>query len=98
MATLASHRIAKGKSKQRLAGELREDFDSCDLVEFEVTELENRAPAIWLTRGTAVMNGKHGLFECRWTLEDEDGGPGFGSASSEWRLVFCDSRVWRPGK
>ncbi len=98
MTTLASHRIAKGKSKQKLAGELRDDFDSCDLVEFEVTELENCAPAIWLTRGTAVMNGKHGLFECRWTLEDEDGGLGFGSASSEWRLLFCDSRVWRPGK
>lgn len=98
LATLASHRIAKQKSQGQLAGELREDFDGCDLSEFEVIELENSAPALWLTRGTAVMNGKHGLFECRWRLEEQDGNSGFGSASSEWRLVFCDSRVWRHGR
>ena len=98
LAALASRRIGKQKSKSRLAGELREVFDSCDLTEFEVAELEHCAPAIWLTRGTAVMNGSEGTFECRWLLEDADGKSGFGSGAAEWRLVFCDPSVWRSGK
>ena len=98
LAALASYRVGKQKSKSRLAGELREVFDCCHLTEFEVDELEHRAPVIWLTRGTAVMNRRLGTFECRWLLEDADGNSGFGSVAAEWRLVFCDASVWRPGK
>ena len=98
LAALASRRIGKQKSKSRLAGELRDVFDFCNLAEFEVDELEHRAPAIWLTRGTAVMNGSRGTFECRWLLEDADGKSGFGADATEWRLVFCDPSVWRSGK
>ena len=98
LAALASRRIAKQKSKSRLAGELREDFEFCNLTEFEIDELEHRAPAIWLTRGTAVMNGSRGTFECRWLLEDADGKSGFGADATEWRLVFCDPSVWRSRK
>ena len=32
------------------------------------------------------------------TIQDADGNAGFGSAAAEWRLVFCDSSVWRRGK
>ena len=65
------------------------------LSEFRVTELENTAPAIWLSKGEATVNGSPGTFECRWTLEEADGGFGYGSASALWRLVFCDPTVWR---
>ena len=98
LAALASRRIGRQKTRSKLAGELREVFDFCNLTEFEVDELEHRAPAIWLTRGTAVMNGRRGTFECRWLLEDADGSSGFASDAAEWRLVFCDPSVWRSGE
>ena len=79
----------------QMAGQLREAFDGFVLSEFRVTELENTAPAIWLSRGEATMNGSPGTFECRWTLEEADGGFGYGSDSALWRLVFCDPTVWR---
>ena len=78
-----------------MAGQLREAFDGFILSEFRVTELENTAPAIWLSRGEATVNGSPGTFECRWTLEEADGGFGYGSDSALWRLVFCDPTVWR---
>ena len=76
LAALASRRIGKQKSKSGLAGELRRDFEFCNLTEFAIDELEHHAPAIWLTRGTAVMNGSRGTFECRWLLEDAEGKSG----------------------
>ena len=79
----------------QMAGQLREAFDGFILLEFRVTELENTAPAIWLSRGQATVNESPGTFECRWTLEEADGGFGYGSDSALWRLVFCDPTVWR---
>ena len=79
----------------QMAGQLREAFHGFDLSEFRVTELENTAPAIWLSSGEATVNDSPGTFECRWTLEEADGGFGYGSASAVWRLVFCDSTIWR---
>ena len=79
----------------QMAGQLRETFDGFVLSEFRVTELENTAPAIWLSRGEATVNESPGTFECRWTLEEPDGGSGYGSDSALWRLVFCDPTVWR---
>ena len=79
----------------QMAGQLREAFDGFVLSEFRVTELENTAPAIWLSRGEATVNESPGTFECRWTLEENDGGFGYGSDSALWRLVFCDPTVWR---
>ncbi len=79
----------------QMAGQLREAFDGFVLSEFRVTELENTAPAIWLSRGEASVNESPGTFECRWTLEEADGGFGYGSDSALWRLVFCDPTVWR---
>ena len=79
----------------QMAGQLRRDFEHFVLSEFRVTELENTAPAIWLSRGEATVNGIPGNFECRWIMEAADGGFGFGSDSALWRLVFCAPTVWR---
>ena len=81
---------------KRIAGRLREGFEDFVLSEFCVTELENTAPAIWLSRGEATVNGTPGIFECRWIIEEADGSSGYGSDSALWRLVFCDpNTVWR---
>ena len=77
-----------------MAGRLREDFDHSVLSDFRVTELENDAPALWLSRGEATVNGTPGTFECRWIIEEPDGSFGYGSDSAVWRLVFCDPSVW----
>ena len=79
----------------QMAGQLHEAFDGFVLSEFRVTELENTAPAIWLSRGAAILNDSTGTFECRWTVEEADGSFGYGSDSALWRLVFCDPTVWR---
>ena len=76
-------------------GRLRGVFEGFTLSEFRVTELDNTAPAIWLSRGQATVNDSPGTFECRWILEEADGGFGYGSDSALWRLVFCDPTVWR---
>ena len=81
-----------------MAGRLREVFEGLVLSEFRVTELENTAPAIWLSRGEATVNDSLGAFECRWTVEEDDGSFGYGSDSALWRLVFCDPTVWRRGE
>lgn len=78
-----------------MAGRLREVFEGFALSEFRVTELENTAPAIWLSRGEATVNGLPGTFECRWIVEEADGSLGYGSNSAQWRLVFCDPTVWQ---
>ena len=80
----------------QLAGQLREAFEGFVLSEFRVTELENTAPAIWLSRGEANVNDLPGTFECRWTVEEADGSFGYGSDSAVWRLVFFGPTVWRP--
>ncbi len=99
LAHLPSRRFdTRNKTIGQMAGQLREVFDSFVLSEFRVTELANTAPAIWLSRGEAVVNGSAGTFECRWTLEEADGGFGYGSDSALWRLVFCDPTVWRRSK
>ena len=95
LAGLASRRFTANKPRKQLAGELRQAFDGFTLTEFEIAELENSAPAIWLTRGTAVVNGDSGTFECRWLSEEENGDSGFGSPTANWCLVFCDPTVWR---
>ena len=79
----------------QIAGQLREAFDGFVLSEFRVTELENTAPVIWLSRGKATVNDSPGTFECRWTVEEADGSLGYGSDSALWRLVFCDPTVWQ---
>ena len=79
----------------QMAGRLRGVFECFTLSEFRVTELENTAPAIWLSRGEATVNDSPGTFECRWTLEEADGGFGYGSDSALWRLVSRDPTVWR---
>ena len=79
----------------QMAGRLREVFEGFVLSEFRVTELENTAPAIWLSRGEATVNDTQGTFECRWIVEETDGSFGYGSDSALWRLVFCDPTVWR---
>ena len=78
-----------------MAGRLREGFESFGLSDFRVTELENAAPAIWLSKGEATVNDTPGTFECRWINEEADGSFGHGSDSALWRLVFCDPSVWR---
>ena len=82
----------------QMAGRMREVFEGFALSVFRVTELENTAPAIWLSRGEATMNDTLGTFECRWTMEEADGRFGYGSDSALWRLVFCDPTVWRRTK
>ena len=79
----------------QMAGRLREVFEGFVLSEFRVTELENTAPAIWLSRGEATVNDTQGTFEYRWIVEETDGSFGYGSDSALWRLVFCDPTVWR---
>ena len=82
----------------QMAGRLCKVFEGFVLSEFRVTELENTAPAIWLSRGEATMNDSPGTFECRWTVEEADSSLGYGSDSALWRLVFCDTSVWRPSE
>ena len=83
-------------SHGQMAGQLRRIFDVFDLSEFRVTELENTAPVIWLSRGEATVNEWPGTFECRWILEEPDGTHGwYGSDSAVWRLRFCGPTVWR---
>ena len=96
LACLPSRRLDKrGTTLGQMAGRLREVFEGFDLSEFRVTDLENTAPAIWLSRGEATVNDSLGTFECRWTVEEADGSFGYGSDSAQWRLVFCAPTVWR---
>ena len=83
------------KTLGKTAGQLREAFDGFALSDFRVTELDNTAPAVWLSRGKATVNETAGTFECRWIVEEADGSFGYGSDSALWRLVFCDPTVWR---
>ncbi len=96
LARLPSRQLSFGeKSRGQFAGQLRESFDGLVLSDFRVTELENTAPAIWMSRGSATVNETAGTFECRWVLEEADGSFGYGSDSALWRLVYCDPTVWR---
>ncbi len=96
LAHLPSRRLDKRETTLgQMAGRLRGVFEGFTLSEFRVTDLQNTAPAIWLSRGQATVNDSPGNFECRWILEDADGGFGYGSDSALWRLVFCDPTVWR---
>ena len=79
----------------KMAGQLRKDYEGFVLSEFRVTELENTAPAIWVSRGEATVNGTPGTIECRWIMKEADGSFGYGFDSAPWRLVFCDPAVWR---
>ena len=79
----------------KLAGQLSKEFEGFVLSKFRVTELENTAAAIWVSRGEATVNGMPGTFECRWSMEEADGSFGYGSESALWRLVFCIPTVWR---
>ena len=96
LAGLPSRQFDKGKSTLgQMAGRLRAVFEGFVLSEFRVTELENTAPAIWLSRGEATVNDLPGTFECRWIVEEADGSFGYGSKAALWRLVCCDPTVWR---
>lgn len=98
LAQLPSKQFQKrGATPGQIAGQLRETFDGFVLSEFRITELKNTAPAIWVSRGEATLNGIHGSFECRWITEEADGTPGYGSSSAQWRLVFCGPSVWKRG-
>ena len=79
----------------KMAGQLREVFQGFVLSEFRVTELENTAAAIWVSKGEATVNDTPGTFECRWTMEEDNGSFGYGSDTALRRLVFCDPTVWR---
>ncbi len=99
LARFPTRRLDKGeKSLGQMAGRLHEAFEGFDLSDFRVTEMENTAPAIWLSRGDATVNDTPGSFECRWIVEEPDGSFGYGSDSALWRLVFCDPTVWRRGE
>ena len=89
--------MTQGITTGQLAGQLRVAFDGFVLSDFCVTELENTAPAIWLSKGEATVNDTPGTFECRWNLEEADGSFRYGSDSALRRLVFCDPTVWRRG-
>ena len=96
LARLTSKQFGKRETTLgQMAGRLRESFEGFVLSEFRVTELENTAPAIWLSRGEATVSNSPGIFECRWIVEEADGSSGYGSKSALWRLVFCDPFVWR---
>ena len=96
LARFPSRHFGDGEtSLGQMAGRLRETFEFFVLSEFHVTELENTAPAIWLSRGEATVNDTLGTFECRWIIEEEDGSFGYGSDSAQWRLVYCAPSVWR---
>ena len=85
---------AKETTLGEMAGRMRRVFDGFVLSEFHVTELENTALAIWLSRGEATVNDSQGNFVCRWIAEEADGSFGAGTDSALWRLVYCDPRVW----
>ena len=89
------HLAIRQKTAGQIAGQLRQAFDGYDLSEFLVTELENTAPAVWMSRGRAKVNDSPGIFECRWISEQPDGSFGYGSDLAIWRLVFCEPTVWR---
>ena len=96
LARFPSRRVGERETTLgQMAGRLRDAFEGFALSEFRVTELENTAPAIWLSRGEATRNDSPGTFECRWIVEEIDGRFGYGSDSALWRLVFCDPTVWR---
>ncbi|MEV0650168.1 hypothetical protein AB0I28_33405 [Phytomonospora sp. NPDC050363] len=94
LANYLGRRYSKDRRHSQLAGKLRQDFDGFQLAEFCIVGLEAEAPAIWISRGSATVNGRAGAFECRWALEAEDGSLGFGVDSAEWRLVFCSPVIW----
>lgn len=92
---LGSRMSTDTKSKGAWAGELRDLFDGFRLDDFKINEIENTAPAIWLARGTASVNGKPGDFECRWVSEDRAGQIAYGVDDAKWKLVLCDPGVWQ---
>ena len=97
LACFPSRQFGKQETTRgQMAGRLREVFEGFVLSEFRVAELENTAPAIWLSRGEATVNNSPGTFECRWTVGEADGSFGYGSDFALWCLVFCDPTVlWR---
>ncbi len=60
-----------------MAGELRDRFEGYELQDFEVQQVENSAPAVWIARGAATVNRVPDSFDCRWISEDPEGRSGF---------------------
>lgn len=95
MARLRSHRWSGEQTSGSIAGLLRKRFTPFDLQSWNIAELVNQAPAIWLARGEARVNDQQGSIECRWMIEDEKGDLAFGKEEGIWRLVNCEPYVWR---
>jgi hypothetical protein len=95
MVSFESRSFVAHKRESQVAGDLRDRFDGYELEDFEVQQVENSAPAVWIARGTATVNGTPGSFECRWVSEDPEGRSGFASDAAEWRLL-CTPSIWSP--
>ena len=93
MASFESRSFTAHKRERRVAGELRDRFEGYELQDFEVQQVENSAPAVWIARGAATVNGVPGSFECRWISENSEGRSGFGDETAEWRLL-CAPSIW----
>ena len=96
LATFENRMYVTDKADSRIAGEMRERFESWTLEDFEILGLDNSALAVWVSRGTAEVNGEAGSFECRWVRQREDGFAAIGEEPGDWRLTDCSPTVWKP--
>jgi hypothetical protein len=89
LASFVSPLVVSGDTPRAAAGEMRELFESSKLTAFAIERLENAAPAVWLAHGTAVADERERVFECRWLIQDEEGGSGYGKPNGAWRMIPC---------
>lgn len=91
MTSFESRSFTAHNPQRQVAGELWDRFEGHELQDFEVRQVENSAPAVWIARGSATVNGVPGAFECRWISEEPEGRSGFGDETTEWRLLCASS-------
>lgn len=89
MGSYASRMLGPSRNDNAWAGEARERFSPFQLADFEISEIENSAYAVWIARGKATVNDDRVDLTVRWVLQTDEGRPPVGSneANVRWQLV-----------
>ncbi len=80
-------------SSGKKANRVRNWYEYRPIGDFEITKLDNPAPAVWHTYGKATVDGVPSSFECRWICEDDEGFIDFGAPSAHWKLIWCKTEL-----
>lgn len=89
MGSYASRMLGPVRNDGAWAGEARERFSPFQLADFEVSEIENCAYAVWIAHGRATVNEERVDLTVRWVLQTDEGRLPVNSdeADARWQLV-----------